>query len=370
MPVIRIFKGLSVVQISVIIPVYNAEPYLPECLDSVLKQTYQNFEIICVNDGSADNSLAVLKEYASLDKRIKVLSQKNQGQSVARNKGLDEAKGKYILFLDSDDFLHPQTLQAARYWAQKNKTPLTAFLYDREEKIGEFKKTGFETYNIKHLPNLIRTDLMPYTDKNARPRFHRVVTTMLFNRNLFKNLRFKEGIYYEDTYLLFSLLKNNIRTTLLPIPFYKYRLNPKSTVNGGFTEKHLNSYRVLLEDIMEQYTDDAYQTKREFIKRTLIAPICQKALQQLAALPVKRQKSLLYPLHKMIFEMSQKEAITIEENQRFKISLHKMVYRIKKNILHERKVKEMKNIHNRSRKITSKQAKSLRLRSLKKEHNI
>lgn len=92
-------------QISIIIPVYNVESYLSKCLDSVLCQTYKNIEIICINDGSTDNSLDILNEYALKDNRIKIINQKNSGVSSARNSGLEIAKGDFIRFLDSDDYL-------------------------------------------------------------------------------------------------------------------------------------------------------------------------------------------------------------------------------------------------------------------------
>lgn len=94
--------------ISVIIPVYNTAEYLPRCLDSILNNTYRNLEIICVNDGSPDNSLEILNDYAARDSRIKVIDQKNAGVSAARNRGLDEATGEYIAFVDSDDWVHRQ----------------------------------------------------------------------------------------------------------------------------------------------------------------------------------------------------------------------------------------------------------------------
>ena len=98
-------------KISIIIPVYKVEEYLPACLDSVLAQTFTDWEAICVNDGSPDNCGAILAEYAQKDSRIKVISQENQGVSVARNKALENAQGEYISFLDSDDELAPTFLQ-------------------------------------------------------------------------------------------------------------------------------------------------------------------------------------------------------------------------------------------------------------------
>ena len=93
------------IKISVVVPVYNAAKYLPRCLDSVLTQDYSNLEIICVNDGSTDESLSVLQVYAQKDERVKVLSQFNQGAAAARNKGIKNASGDYISFIDADDFV-------------------------------------------------------------------------------------------------------------------------------------------------------------------------------------------------------------------------------------------------------------------------
>ncbi len=92
--------------ISVIIPVYNTEEYLPRCLDSILNNTYKNLQVICVNDGSVDNSLRILNEYASKDSRVLVIDKENEGVSVARNVGLEYAQGEYISFIDSDDWIH------------------------------------------------------------------------------------------------------------------------------------------------------------------------------------------------------------------------------------------------------------------------
>lgn len=98
--------------ISVIVPVYNVEKYLPQCLDSLIKQTFLPFEIICVNDGSTDGCNEILSRYAAKDRRIRLICQNNRGLSAARNAGLKKAKGQYVLFVDSDDFLHPETLSS------------------------------------------------------------------------------------------------------------------------------------------------------------------------------------------------------------------------------------------------------------------
>ena len=97
--------------VSIVIPVYNVENFVKDTLSSVCNQTYKNIEIICVDDGSTDNSLSVLNFYSEKDKRIKVLSQSNSGVSAARNNGIRAAEGEYICFLDSDDFMHPQNVE-------------------------------------------------------------------------------------------------------------------------------------------------------------------------------------------------------------------------------------------------------------------
>ena len=97
--------------ISVIVPVYNIEKYLPRCIDSILDQTYKNWEAIFVNDGSTDNSLKILEEYKKSDGRIKIIDKKNAGSGAARNDGIETSKGKYIAFLDSDDWYEEDFLE-------------------------------------------------------------------------------------------------------------------------------------------------------------------------------------------------------------------------------------------------------------------
>ena len=98
-------------KVSIIIPVYNVEQYLPKCLDSIINQTLKDIEIICINDGSIDNSLSILKEYASKDDRIIIIDKENEGQGIARNLGIKKAKGKYIGFVDPDDWVDIQMFE-------------------------------------------------------------------------------------------------------------------------------------------------------------------------------------------------------------------------------------------------------------------
>lgn len=118
--------------VSVIIPVYNVEKYLPKCVDSVIGQTYADLEIICVNDGSPDNSADILEGYAQKDSRIKIINQTNQGLSGARNTGISHATGEYIVFVDSDDWLDTQAIEEAVSVMQKNSCDAVMWGYTRE----------------------------------------------------------------------------------------------------------------------------------------------------------------------------------------------------------------------------------------------
>ena len=119
------------VKVSVILPVYNASDYLHQCMDSIVGQTLKDIEIICVDDGSTDNSLDILKEYEQKDKRVKVIQQKNAGAGAARNNGLSIATGEYLSFLDSDDFFEPDMLEKAYEKAKGSNAQIVVFRSDQ-----------------------------------------------------------------------------------------------------------------------------------------------------------------------------------------------------------------------------------------------
>ena len=129
------------VKVSVIIPVYKVEEYLPACLDSVVKQSFQDWEAICVNDGSPDKCGEILAEYAKKDKRIKVTTQKNQGVSAARNRALAAARGEYVCFLDSDDELHPDFLEKMYRAMTETRSDIVSC---------DFTKTSFDLSRKNH----------------------------------------------------------------------------------------------------------------------------------------------------------------------------------------------------------------------------
>lgn len=294
--------------VSVIIPVYNVEKYLSSCLDSVLNQTYQDFEIICVNDGSTDGSGKILSQYASKDSRIKVLTQTNRGQSVARNKGLDIAKGKYVHFLDSDDFIHPQTFEATVLWAEKYNLDLTNFQFTPEEKPGDLSLDHKEYYDLNTIPYILTYKPYKYTT-DIKKSLSGMVTTTLFKRKIFDNLRFRAGIYFEDTLLITQILRDDPKTLITPIEFYKYRKNPKSTVNSIFSEKHMKSYHIILKGIRDYYSAPQYAIKRDFMIKNRIGPICSMGVDEVLKTTADNKKKILPLMNKIINDMDKTHSL-------------------------------------------------------------
>ena len=125
-------------EISVIIPVYNTEKYVEECIESVLAQTYTDFELILIDDGSEDNSREICREMGRKDDRIRLIQMEHRGVSAARNAGMDAAVGKYLFFLDSDDMIHPQLLEALYEVHEKNKKVILS------ERCYEFVDCGLQ----------------------------------------------------------------------------------------------------------------------------------------------------------------------------------------------------------------------------------
>lgn len=215
---------------SIIIPVYNVESYLRECLDSVMHQTFQGWEAICVNDGSTDDSLAILDEYANKDSRFKVISQNNGGLSAARNTGMDNAAGDYLLFLDSDDWLESKALETI--------SSQLSTQYDLLCFSGRRYTESTHAYNPPDtLTNKTYPTGMNYYNENAlMPRdFAFVCVVLRVCRRAFiveKGLRFKEGIYHEDN--LFTPLACYHAGLVRQIPdcLYNYRVRGNSITNS------------------------------------------------------------------------------------------------------------------------------------------
>lgn len=210
---------------SIIIPIFNVAQYLPKCLDSVLAQTCADFEAVCVNDGSTDNSLEILEEYQEKDPRIKVVSQANGGLSAARNVGLLHAQGDYVFFLDSDDWIEPDALRilseklsdedmvcfsGRRYLEAENK-------YEEPDKMkSESDISGWEYYQKHAL--------------ESRKFAFVCVVLRLYRRQFLQeyDLKFTEGIYHEDNMFTPVVCYYAKKVKVIPDCLYDYRVRGNS----------------------------------------------------------------------------------------------------------------------------------------------
>ncbi len=229
-------------KISVIIPVYNTESYLRECLDSALNQTLKEIEVICTNDGSTDNSLKILQEYAKKDSRITVIDQENQGVSIARNNALKIAKGKYIHFLDSDDYLDLNAYEKLYQRAEELSLDMLSFKGQNfQNGTGEFLPSPY--YSFTYLPENWDKEVFDY--KDCKDFVHRmaVTTHLTFYRHDFiteHNITFPEHLCFEDNLFFTKAILNAKRCSILQEVLLYRRIHSASITQNW--DVHLGDY--------------------------------------------------------------------------------------------------------------------------------
>jgi glycosyltransferase involved in cell wall biosynthesis len=234
-------------KISVVIPVYNVEKYLHRCVDSILTQTFQDFEIILINDGSQDKSGVICDEYALKDKRVKVIHKKNARVAAARNDGIRIAKGKYLSFIDSDDWIEPEMYQQMVFKAEELTLDLVMCDYkkksdgDYEDKRTQPIRGGH--YSRENIKNELYPCLIMFDHVEFSPTISNWVC--LFNLEFLKRnkLYYDEDIHYcEDSIFGSKVLYNATNFYYLKDKhYYNYFYNPNSTTNT-YNDKKWNSY--------------------------------------------------------------------------------------------------------------------------------
>lgn len=223
------------VKISIIIPVYNSEKYLHKCINSVCSQTHKNLEIIIINDGSTDKSDQIIDYYKSKDDRIFSIKTKNLGQSSARNKGIDLAKGEYIGFVDSDDFIEKSMYEVMLENAILESADIVQtghYVIDGNDEILNIQKNNRVVYSTFY--DSLKARLFYEVIKSS-------VCDKLFHRSLWTENRMKEGYYYEDGMVLLELLKIANKVLILNEVGYYYFMSKTSTQRGPYNIKHLES---------------------------------------------------------------------------------------------------------------------------------
>ncbi len=236
--------------ISIILPIYNVEQYLERCLNSIMDQTFSDWNAILVNDGSTDNSLEIAERFAAKDSRFVIINKKNGGLSDARNVGMSNSDSEYIMFVDTDDFIHPQTCEIAVALARKtgcdvvtwkknshytNITRLFRFLFNPSENtlVNMMPRHYKKRYNTERISYFYTENLMPYVtaklSSQKRPLVKGAyVVRFLFKRDLIKNIPFVKGLKYEDFPWWYEVVLHNPKTAITYLPLYYYFRNRTS----------------------------------------------------------------------------------------------------------------------------------------------
>lgn len=230
-------------KITIIVPVYNVETYLRQCLDSVINQTFKEIEIIVVNDGSTDGSLKICEEYAKKDKRIIVINKKNGGLSDARNCGLKIAKAKYIGFVDSDDYIKSDFYEKMYDAIQKSGVDIVVSSIIKVDNCGNYLyRSGYSKEGT--ISNLIAMKSM----LNARG-ISNSVCNKLFKRELFSEEPFPVGKLYEDEYVTYRIIDQCPYIYNLNSTAYYYRTNISGITHRKFSDKELDRIEASLKRI-------------------------------------------------------------------------------------------------------------------------
>ena len=224
--------------VTIVVPMYNVEKYIEKCLDSLINQTYKNIEILVINDGSKDNSLIIAERKAKEDNRIKIISQLNQGLSAARNTGMDNAKGQYICFVDSDDFVHPDYVKLLLECIVKNNADISVcdFLYIDEKG---------NTWKRKDKENKIYNNIEALKDIFCKEQNTEVMTwNKLYKIELFKdnNIYFPVGKYHEDNFTTYKLYYYSKKVAMISDELYYYLQRNNSIMGQKFNSKRLDIF--------------------------------------------------------------------------------------------------------------------------------
>lgn len=263
------------VGISVIIPVYNTEKYIVECIESILSNDYEEYEIICVDDGSTDSSLALLNNFASKHDFIKVISQENKGQSAARNKAIQMASGKYLYFLDSDDKISDCTLKSLFDYLEKDNLDVLYFsgdsFYDSEELSEQFH--SFETAYLRtgiyenQCDGLTLLQLLrDQSDYSVSPCIQIIRREFLLEHNI----TFYEGIIHEDNYFSFQVIFNAKRARCINDIFFHRRIRESSVMTTAKSYKNLLGYYICFLNILKYVYVKGISTEHELVINEII----------------------------------------------------------------------------------------------------
>jgi len=229
--------------ISVIVPVYKVEDYLCRCVDSILGQSFSDFELILVDDGSPDSCGVICDGYAQKDSRVHVIHQKNGGLSAARNAGIDWvfacSDSLWLTFIDSDDWVHPEFLARMYHAAIENQVSVCGCGYART--AGEEPEAEPEQL----VPEVWQTEVF-YRENLVNAT---IACAKLYKRSCFEQIRYPVGKIHEDEFVTYRILFQNSRLAFIPAPLYAYYVNPQSITGKGWSPRRLDAWEAFEQQI-------------------------------------------------------------------------------------------------------------------------
>lgn len=306
--------GIKKTQISIVVPVYNSAKYLEECIGSLLAQTYEPYEIILVDDGSFDGSGEICDEFATHYSHIKVIHKKNGGVSSARNKGIEEAKGSYLIFVDADDALNPKMLEFYALYMDKDGVPICNF--------GGIEENGSINNNKEVLMNVvIKTAehfMRVFYDDYINPPWNKLYDLKILKRyNIMfpENISLGEDLLFNLKYLQFSPKKYYICTD----PLYYYRADNPGSLSNCFRSDLFDMQLYMFQELkgfLERMKISSKENREEFIRifwnrMYLTADIYRKELQREKDAKVEEifRQILRHPIWNLLWKECRKEKI-------------------------------------------------------------
>lgn len=245
-------------KVSIIVPIYNVESYLSKCLDSLINQTYKDIEIICVNDGSKDNSLSVAERYKEKDSRVKVYTKENGGLSDARNFGIEKAQGEYLCFVDSDDYIDKELLELSYNMGKENNSDIVCFdmyyVWSNDNLEYSWGSNYKGTSNYKDNPEII------FSNNSANNK--------LYKASFMKNRRFFKGMWYEDMAVIpvWIAEANNMAHVYKPLYYYVQR---QGSITHKADERLFDIYKAI-GIVKDKLQLGAYEVRKLFFDNCLV----------------------------------------------------------------------------------------------------
>lgn len=239
------------VKVSVIVPIYNVEDYLPKCIDSIQKQSYDKLEIILVDDGSPDKCGDICEEYKLQDERIKVVHKPNGGLSDARNAGMEVATGEYYVFIDSDDYVHPQMIEKLLDACDKTGADMAVCGF---KSVTENENIDMDTLNDVPVEEVVSDeDRISYFYEKKYVEFV-VAWNKIYPAKYFENIKYPKGKVHEDEFTTYKLLEKADKIAFIDVPLYFYVQRQSSIMGQNFNIKRLLVMDAL-EERMNHYID-------------------------------------------------------------------------------------------------------------------